>query len=351
MGGVSSSAVFQDVYWRCVTCFFDSSIRKNAGVPHYLFTNTDLPVIDGVDLAQLFQWWKIQIIPLPITYRLPRGAAKSWGNQFYILDIIKYLAKHRLSDEIIVLDCDCIWRGPVTSVSDAILHYGCLTYTLDQDHYGWDAKINGVTRQELARALHEWAGECGIDVADGVSNATKLHYHGGEIFAATRDVCCDLAAMIDPFWDWCLKTGPDHSAVEEEAHFLSILYGLHGYSAYTANPFVKRMWTTFRVNNVEQSDLELVIWHLPAEKRSGFDRFFGQMTGGRVVNLAALNQENYNRLVARFMGIPKRGPGKFCLDLFSKIKERGIRVSEFGRLGTTGKVLRSYGIRSSRRLL
>lgn len=331
VGGISSSAGFQNTYWRCVTCFFASSLRYNAGATHLLFTNTDIPIVDGVDLAELFRNWGVKVINLPITFRLPRAAARSWGNQLYILDIIKFAAANKYSDNLVVLDCDCVWTKPIEQISEAISRYGCLTYTLNDEHYAWDAPINGVTRQEMATALHRWTADCGIDVHAEIQNAPYIHYHGGEIFAATKEVCCDLSVLIDSLWHWLLKAGFDARGIKEEAHFLSILYASRSYSNYTANAFIKRIWTTFRLQNVKRSDFDLAIWHLPAEKKTGFRRLFREITGVRREAWATAPEQDYNKMQARFLGIPRRDAMKFLLDISLKLAETGR-----GMLGRSG---------------
>jgi hypothetical protein len=323
VGGMSSSAKFQNIYWRCVTCFFASSLQQNAGQSHLFFTNTDLPIVDDIDLAELFRKWGVQIIRLPITFRLPPAAGRSWGNQLYILDIIKYAAANEFLDNIVVLDCDCVWTMTVDLISEAISRDGCLTYTLDEEHYPWDAAINGATRQEMADALRRWTAECGIDVPSKIQNASLIHYHGGEIFAATKEVCRDLGRLTDSLWHWWLKTGLDCSGVKEEAHFLSILYALRSYPDYTANPFIKRIWTTFHSNNVRRSDLDLAIWHVPAEKKTGFRRLFHEVSGDRREAWANAPREDYNKMQGRFLGIPRRELTKLFLDVFLKLAEKG----------------------------
>jgi hypothetical protein len=324
VGGVSSSVEFQETYWRCIVCFFESSLRHNAGVPHLLFSNQEPPVVDGIDLVGLLQGWGVQIILLPITFRLPRGV-RSWGNQFYILDIIKYLAANKCTDNIIVLDCDCVWTKPAEQMSEAISRYGCLTYTLDDEHYRWDQPINGVTRQELATALQKWTTYCGIDDDSERQNLPFIHYHGGEVFAATKLACCHLASLIESLWQWTLETKAVNG-IKEEAHFLSILYARSSYPSYTANSFLKRIWTTFHFNSVAKSDFDLAIWHLPAEKKTGFRRLFRKITGeGRE---AWKNQtgENYKQAIAQVFGIPHRSAVKFFLDIFQKLAEKAGRA-------------------------
>jgi hypothetical protein len=258
----------------------------------------------------------------PSPFRLPPAAGKSWGNQLYILDIIKYTAANECADNLIVLDGDCVWTTTADQLSKAVSQRGCLTYTLNDEDYAWEAPINGVTRQEMAKALRIWAADCGIAVPANLQSASYIHYHGGEIFAATKEVCRDLSGLIDSLWDWWLRTGPEGSGIKEEAHFLSILYALHSYSSYTANPFIKRIWTTFRLSNRTRSDLDLAIWHLPAEKKTGFRRLFREITGPRREAWTTASQRDYNNMQARFLGIPRRYPVKFLFDVFVKLAEK-----------------------------
>jgi hypothetical protein len=330
VGGVSSSVEFQNNYWRCIVCFFESSLRHNAGARHLLFTNQEPPIVEGVDLAALLRSWEVQIVPLPITYRLPRDGVKLWGNQFYILDIIKYVAADECADNLIVLDCDCVWMKSVDQISDAISRCGCLTYTLDDGHYLWDAPINGVTRQEMATALKNWTADSGINAEAKLQNTQFIHYHGGEIFAATKLACCDLASLIDPLWQWSIKN-KSVRGIAEEAHFLSILYALRSYPNYTANVFLKRIWTTFHFNNVAPSDFDLVIWHLPAEKKTGFRRLFSKITQSKHEAWKNQSREDYERALARVFGIPHRSALKFLLDVSLKLTERAEFITRLFR--------------------
>ena len=329
MEGVSSSALFQINYWRCIVCFFDSSLRKNADADHVLFTNAHIPVVDGVDLASLFQSWKVQVIQLPISHRLPRQSIKEWGNQFYILDIIKYVAAKKIWNKLIVLDCDCIWRKSADSMLDAIDRHGCLTYTLSDRDYAWDASINGATRQEMALALQKWTADCGIHADSGIRDVPFIHYHGGEIFAATQTICCELADLIDSLWKWRVGIGSSVGGVMEEAHFLSILYALCSYPNFTANAFLKRIWTTFHLNNANETDLGLMIWHLPAEKRRGFRRMFHKLIKADRGVWTSQSSSEYDKMLADVFGIPRRSATKFIRDFSLKLLDEARRRISF----------------------
>jgi hypothetical protein len=286
-----------------------------------LFTNAEIPIVDGINLVGLLRNLGVQVVQLPITFRLPKEGVSFWGNQFYILDIIKYAASNENWESLIVLDCDCVWRRPATRIFDSIRQHGCLTYTLDNRHYPWNAPINGVTRQEMASALTRWTAESGIHIPREIRNSRLIQYHGGEIFAASRSAYCDVATLIDSLWRWRLRKGSEFGGIAEEAHFLSILYAFRAYPNNTANPFLRRIWTTFRENDVAKSDFDLTIWHLPAEKKTGFRRLFQKLTTESAV-WKQQSKEDYEMALARTFGIPRRSPGKFLSDLSVKLMEK-----------------------------
>jgi hypothetical protein len=314
VGQRSSTLAFQDVYWRCVACFYVTSVANNPHARHVFYTNTHIRHVDGFDMQGLFDRLDVEVIQLPITYRLPRDKARSWGNQFYILDIIKHMAGNPSTDKFVILDSDCIWNSSAEKLSSALDECGCLMYTLGNEEFETNAAINGITRQQMRAALNDWQG---TSTPGASAEAEGVEYNGGELFAATHAECKVLASMIDDLWQW--QSGqPDKKGFLEEAHFLSILYAARGYKTSTANPFIKRMWTAFKFNNVEKKDLGIDIWHLPCEKKSGFRTAFGQLADGKL-------PDDPSRLSAYFahtMGIPRRSTGKFVADASRKINEK-----------------------------
>ncbi len=310
IGGMSHTPEAKATYWRCIMCFFASSIVVNCSKSHVLFTNSKLPIINGIDVAQTLSRWKVRVFHLPITYRLPVGRVQSWGNQFYIFDIIRHLAESGQHQRYVVLDSDCLWTRPVTLLEEAITRYGVLTYLLDEHEYGATEPINGLSRQGMARFVNKIGGN------SGESNP----YFGGEIFAATRNEIERLAGQIAPIWMRVLASEED--APKEEAHLLSILYAMNGYEIGTANSFIKRMWTSFRHANVEASDFDLTIWHLPSEKKFGFRDLFCKLTAGqgdcRDPAAVGFCPDAYGMA----MGVPRRNSAKLIRDVGAKLRER-----------------------------
>ena len=310
VGDNSANPEFQAVYWRCIVCFFATSVLQNPEAIHIFFTNAGIPDIDGLSIKNLFIKWGVEVVLLPITYRLPPEVAKSWGNQFYILDIIKYLSLKGKSCRYMVFDNDCVWNGSAEKLIKAIDQYGCLTYTMGFDDYAANTPINGLTRSQLAQALLSWKPESKAAIAN-----YGIDYHGGEIFAATHTELIKLVELAEELWQWKIDKG---SGFLEEGHFLSILYSACQYQKYTATPYLKRMWTNFKFNNINKNDLNLDVWHLPSEKKSGFAHLFKILIENDFVS----SPKELNSLLAKTMGIPQRNLRKFFRDMSMKIAEK-----------------------------
>ena len=313
VSGDSSTQEFQAVYWRCVAVFFATSKMQNPSARHVFFTNTSLPIIDGLDFSEYFTKLKVETVFLPITFRLPRTVIDAWGNQFYILDIIRYLALFRLADSYLVLDSDCVWTASADRIEAAIADKSCILYTLGDDAYLPSDSINGVTRQDMAQlAAQVFPDIPTLDRLAGIS------YHGGEIFGSTHQACVDINHDIDSLWHQRVITANGVSGYLEEAHFLSIIYRHRQYEPYSANSFIKRMWTGFRYNNVCKEDVHFPIWHVPAEKRRGLRSLF------RLIVRRQFPQDiaRCNALLRGSLGVPHKRADKFVFDLGAKIIEK-----------------------------
>lgn len=301
----------QAVYWRCTVAFFASSLAVNPQARHIFFTNTDLPWVDGVDVHDTLARWGVEVVRLPITWRLPPRAVDSWGNQFYVFDILGYWASHGGTTPLIVLDSDCLWLRSADEMVAALARHGALTYRLDADEHPEDAPINGLSRAGMARFL----------ARHSALSLPSTPYFGGEILAATPTLCARIFERAHALWP-AILAGEEH-APREEAHLLSVIYAMEGVAPGTANSFIRRMWTTFHHHNVSRRDLALTIWHLPAEKRTGFADLFARIAASsldprRDGPAMGLSIPQY----ARIMGIPRRHPAKFVRDLGLKLREK-----------------------------
>ncbi len=309
MNQLSSLASFQRVYWRCIAVFFASSVRVNPGRRHMLFTNTTVPT----DIAGLLEEWGVETVTLPFQRRPPKGYHGSFGNQFYIFDILDHAAGWAQAARLIVLDSDCVWVRPVDSMEDSIDQDGVLTYRLAYDE---SRPVNGASRQDMKA------------IAEAVWGRALPHapdYCGGEIFAARTTALPGLMRSFEALWRanqerW--RAG--QPKLNEEAHFLSLMYLEGGHPSANANRFIRRIWTNFRSRNSTADDTALTIWHLPSEKKTGLSDLYHEVVRRDSAFWLVAMDERYVRLLSRAIGIPSRSPTKFARDLGLKLWERGV---------------------------
>jgi len=271
--GRSSSRRFQEVYWRCVIVFFASCQRHTTLANYILFTNVEPPTIEGLNISSWLEKHSIRIVNLQISHRLPKRRCSSWGNQFYLLDIVKYAANTESIGTLLLFDSDCFWLGSPDLMIESVERYGVLTYALWYDE---NQIVNGFSRRTLTELYERFFGE---------QAGCTLTYSGGEIFAASGDAIQELAQECAMLWKKNLEAmHRNESWCQEEAQFLSLLYHRHRYEIGTANQFLKRIWTApgfsgFR--NTSAGDRDLLVWHLPAEKRFGFRDMFREVCDER----------------------------------------------------------------------
>ena len=261
----SSSSKFQAVYWRCVACFFATSMRIGNDARHILFTNVDrLPQIDGVSIADFLEHLGVEVRTLPITHRLGKEKVAIWNNQFYILDILSDLHDRYEFDRVAILDSDCVWVRNAEEFAADITRRGILTLCIP---YASDFKVNKGSRQDLRRAALQLAEK----------SLTRVPYYaGGELFAATSENVARVTGLARRMWERLEASPPGEISIYEEGHFLSIIYELLDIPIGTADPHIRRMWTALRLYNVTWEDIHSsrCIWHLPMEKKTGFVALF-----------------------------------------------------------------------------
>ncbi|MBK9336773.1 MAG: hypothetical protein IPM98_09360 [Lewinellaceae bacterium] len=280
------------VYWKCVAVFFEYSVRHNPTARHILFSNQSeeqLPAQDGFDWSKHLKQLGVELVTLPLTWQTPPGYFGSWRNQFYIFDILQFFEKQVYDDDtpLLVFDSDCIINRPLGGLFDALKKQGLLTLPI---RHRIEDNINGITRKDM-RTL--FAGLNGTDPGD------EPVYYGGEVFAATPPVVRQINARMPGIWEAMLQRHREgKTKFNEEAHFLSFCYAQIGKFG-SIEPFMRRIWTSTRYNDVEVSDVELPIWHLPSEKTGGIAILFRWLKNNQSLPTDPI-------ALGGILGIPKR---------------------------------------------
>ncbi len=293
--GKSSDAKVQNIYWRCIACFYTMARHYNPDATLALFSNTShLPTVDGTDIQQLLQQLNVSFYVTPFEYVTPQGYYNQWRNQFYEFSIFKYISTHEDfedDDNFLLLDSDCIITQNLASLFAEVAKEKCITYVID---YAPEHDINGNSRKSMQAVFSALLNE-------KVEHIPQ--YHAGEFYATTIAVLKKLIQDFYTVWEQLLRlneAGLDK--LHEEAHTLSFLFYKNGFNGGQANQFIKRLWTDPTTHrNIKPGDERLPIWHLPAEKRHGFVTLFQWLQKGNFTLSASSQTHLQQRLQNTFM--------------------------------------------------
>ena len=295
VGSNSSDQYVQDVYWRCVYVFFHSSCRVNLEARHVLFTNAgSLPTVDGLCMRASLEELGVLIVQLDYSFSPPIEFPKSWRNQFYVFDCIKWLqANARICDYVGLFDSDIVWLRPIENIlggadPDIVYAYD-LQYSDNKD-------IHGITLEE-SRFVYE--------ALDRKLAGVAPRYYGGEFFLCGGGALNELMERITFAWEQSMmRWARSERYFTEEAHVLSFAYASSGLRVVDLSRCAKRIWTSFKgYRNSSSSDLDLVMWHLPSEKRFGFKRYF-KRAARAASGFDSMSADEYLLYVSGLMNVP-----------------------------------------------
>lgn len=307
--GDSSTQAFRDVYRRCLAVFFASARAANPDAQLVLWLNRPWdPHASKVadETHQLLGRLGVQTRTVDYTYAPPEGAPSAWRNQFFVYDVLAAIADDTADDDLhLILDSDIVWAGGPRQgrMWEALAKSGALVYAID---YAAENQLNGFSRNDLAT----------LAARLGHPAKTPPPYHGGEFIALRGDKVKALAGAAAPLWQRLLAM---HRAgeriVTEEAHMLSLLDVMLELDGDAA-PFVSRLWTQVgKYRNVGPECLELVLWHVPAEKRYGIPRLYRRMMRSGGVIWSAPRGEGWRAYTGRTIGLPRNTRSKIARDL------------------------------------
>lgn len=312
--GRSSSREFQAIFWRCVAVFFATSSRQQSSARHVLFTNVEsLPVVDGIEIAPLLESLSVEIVRLPLTFATPPGYYHAWRNQFYVFDILRYLAAN-LSDAeaAMVFDSDCVWISSVDPMADALRRDGVLTYVVTYEPT-WE--INGLSRVGMSRIASELLGR---ELSD------PLVYCGGELLAVTGAELRRLVPEVEAVWGSLLdRHSRGQPVFHEEGHTLSFLYHKLAYPVGNGDPYIRRVFTDSigAHNNVSHHDHGLTVWHVPLEKRLGIRRLFADLRHPDSVFWSTRPGEGLTGYLGLQLGVPRTTLRKRARDVARRLED------------------------------
>lgn len=271
VGKRSDTDAARAVYWRCAFVMLASARRQMPSARLVLLFNEPPPSrIDGINLDALKEELRIEYQQLRSITRPPADYHPGWNTQFIVLDALDTLAS-LVSEEndaaVLLLDGDCVFIRPfASSVFSELSQRGALTYKMP---YAPDHVCNGLNHRQLTDLAAEYDPP-----ADG-----PVHYCGGEFIFVDARRLGTLRQRARQGYDQSLERHLRGAAKFcEEAHLLSYVYQTLAIPPGTADRLVRRIWTDRgSYSNVAGDEAALTVWHLPAEKHSGFLSAFQQL--------------------------------------------------------------------------
>jgi hypothetical protein len=296
--GSSADVSIQLIYWRCVAVSMYTARKFNPELRLAFFSNvTEYPIIDNIDYKKLFEELNIEFYTTPFEFQTPKGYYGGWSNQFYEFSILKFISDHPAfssEDAFILLDSDCIITKDLKSIFSDVVSYECITYTIDW--YGTRYKINGNSRTDMKSIFSR--------LQNSEMDSIPV-YHAGEFLGATIASIKKIMTLFYPTWQSLLNFNSNNlPRLHEEAHVLSYLYYRCGYQGGQANAYIKRLWTDpSSYRNVKKGDENYTIWHLPSEKRFGFNKMFNFLKKNDF-NLDVYSSEQMGKYMQETFQIP-----------------------------------------------
>jgi hypothetical protein len=297
-GQKSSSQSHQNIYWRCLTLFFATSRRFNKNEKHLLFTNVkSLPEVDGKKVSDLLTELQVEVIFTDFKYKTPKGYFEMFQNQFYEFSILEYIANTNKNenDNYLILDSDCIFlRATNELFVEAANNKGFLSFEYECPP---EEVINGLSKLDMKKLYEE--------LLHGKINDIP-GYHLGEFFlASVKNINLIYSGFLELWTELMRRNNLGLLKFNEEAQTLSYLYYKNGLNSSNKKTLLKRIWTNpvfFR--NVEQTDTDVAVWHLPSEKQFGLAELYDILIQKRGDFGFSLSDEQYRSLAQNTLGIP-----------------------------------------------
>ncbi len=296
--GVSYSKRHYQLYLQCIYVFFQFLEIHKRTEDRYLFVNPHGYSQLDETLLTFLSKSQVKIVILQNTHIPPALFGKKWRNQFFILDILEYLAK--LEKNIVILDSDVITKSNkgIKFTED----HEVLGYILSNDQ---DEIINGIKVSELSKLYEKLSGE---------KPSREIGYLGGEFLAVSGNSLRKFHHLTELYyaknWEFALK---GETFFREEAHLFSIV-SAHFKLDVGGDQVISRIWTqpwTFR--SIPDNLEELIFWHLPAEKKTGLRRIYRTLSAGEYTSFK--QDQFFEKYVRESVGVPHYSLKKLVTDL------------------------------------
>lgn len=302
-----------DVYWRCAAVSLASFARTSHGNELVLYTDADFRQSAPQNVINIIEEIGIVVIKLPFDhFRPPSGVSSRFRNAFYKLEVIHDLSRGTQSAMLVDTDVVAI---------------------RNMDQLGFDS---GAFLHIYEPYADSWSPEHSTEFGDFIEQlfderkTLPTRYAGGEFIAGSVDRLAELSSLAKEAFDRAchlsksgeLRARGDGKSIFDNDEFvlsaavnqLDYYTGLTSGAAcsVTSNHRLRRIYTNTRYFTAVPSDVDLILWHLPAEKTRGFGKVFRSILDSESWFWTA-TPELYIRDMGMRMGVPNRSMiARYC---------------------------------------
>lgn len=306
IGSLSKKAK-REVYWKLVTTFCCSSIRCNSQAKHYVYTNdTNKIVINRIDIKAFLEKLGVTIIYLPFKRFIPpEEHCTTFKNAFYKLDVIADLSK-RTESHFILLDSDCLWvRHSKDFIKKVASEDRLFLLDFSKRKDSSSPALENIASADLLTKFQK---------IDSTYPCLEPVWYGGELIAGkgknlkiiTDELSLLFNRVADENWDRQSLTFDNGKNMFDGMELsTSYVYNKYKSDIYNCKKYIKRIWTLSVYNNVSESDLNIPVWHLPGEKKTGLNLLFYKATDPKS-KFWKISSEDFPLYLGRYVGIPAR---------------------------------------------
>lgn len=234
----------------------------------------------------------VQLSCVPFASRPPVGFWDTFNSSLYLLDVIHRYALDGTVLPIVFMDPDCL---VLADISGGLPGHGSIA-VYEVGGRSAEQADNGLT----ALAAEELHRTIDPQLPRGVLPTPV----GGEFLAVDPAAFLPLSQECRRAWLYSLERFEKglEPKFNTEEHVLSFAIR---YLPTVQAQFVRRVWTSHKFRDVRSSDLDLAVWHLPAEKGRGFDALY-QPAKSPESWFWTSSEKEFRRRVGLVVGVPRR---------------------------------------------
>ena len=277
-----------ETYYKCIVVFFSSARRFYRKERLILFSNDVLINRYDKKLDEL----GVEKIVIPRTY-IHYSSDREIVNRFpgclFTLDVIDYISKTNLLENngsVCLFDSDCLFVNRIAFLDTPELQAEFLSgVRLD---YPANHLVNGQSRASLSQILS-------LSSTDELDNKL-IDYYGGEYFAYSSSISRYLSDAISKYFMTIKRFADVYGNTYTEEHVLSFVMNSNREKIVTGGNVIKRVWTADNYHNLDGTEQNYSVMHLPAEKGRFFKQLFVFLEKD-ILYLSKLPDEEYKRIV------------------------------------------------------